>query len=264
MKKNKTLFYVFLIIITIILIGCNKKSEIINNSEGDNYASQRKNNKFLAYSHSISIETTETLIQKQYNDTINACTEATDFKCVILDSKLNIGEYTDGHVKLRVEPKGVNKIIQIATVEGEVSSKSTHVEDLAKPVKDNQKRRLMLETHRDRLIELQKRSDNDIESLITISTELAKIQSELEQAEGDNAHLIERTELDILDIFFQVEYYKSFWKPIIQSIKNFSSNLSKGISETILAIGYLIPWFITLIIAFIFLRFVWGKTSRKN
>ncbi|HPF59012.1 MAG TPA: DUF4349 domain-containing protein [Candidatus Competibacteraceae bacterium] len=265
MKKNNSLFHVSVIIlISVILAGCSQKTEVMSNPEGDNYASQRKNNKFLAYTHSISIEIAENLIQKKYNDTINACTEATDFKCIIIHTELSAGDYTKGTIQLRVEPKGVNKIIQISTNGGEVTNKSTYVEDLAKPVKDNQKRRIMLETHRDQLIDLQRRPDNDIDSLVKISTELAKIQAELEQAEGENAHLIEKTELDMVNIFFRVEQYESFWKPIIKSIKNFSGSLSKGISETIEAIGYFIPWFITIIIALIFFRFVWRKTSQRK
>jgi hypothetical protein len=264
MFRNSTLLHIFLVaIISIALLGCSN-NKLASEADGDDYASQKKDNKFLAYTHSVSIETTEQQIQNQYQDTIKACTEATDYRCIILDTSLNTGDYTNGHIKLRVEPKGVRKIIQASTRKGEVTSRSTHVEDLAKPIIDNQKRRSMLETHRARLMELQKRHDNDVESLIKISSELSEIQAELEQAQGENAHLFERIELDLVNINFYVGRHKSFWRPISKSLKNFTGYLSKGISETIWAIGYFFPWFIVTIATLLFCRFIWRKTSRKN
>lgn len=202
MQKNKKLLQIFIILVISLALNACRKNEVMNDSDGDNYASQRKNNKFLAYTHSLTVETTEQQIEKQYKATIKACTEATEYKCIILDTSLDTGEYTSGHIKLRVEPNGVNDIIKASAKQGEIRKKSTHVEDLEKPIIDNNKRSSMLETHRDRLIELQKRPDNDIDSLIKISSELAKIQSELEQALDETAHLQERVKLDLVKIYF--------------------------------------------------------------
>jgi len=264
MLRNRNSLHIFMALaISIALFGCSS-NKVASEAGADDFATQKKDNKFLAYTHSVSIETNEQLIQQQYKDTIKTCTEAHDFRCIILDTSLNTGDYTNGHIKLRVEPKGVKKIIQASTSKGEVTNRSTHVEDLAKPIIDNQKRRSMLETQRASLLELQKRSDNNIESLIKISSELSKIQAELEQAQGENAHLLERIELDLVDINFYVGRHKSFWKPISKSIKNFTGYLSKGISETIWAIGYFFPWFIVTILTLLFCRFIWRKTSGKR
>jgi len=206
---NKMLILLTTATLAMMLMGCSG-SEMASIAESDNFSPQRKNNPFLAYTHAISIETTEQQIEKQYTDTIKTCSEATEYKCIILETELNTSEDAYSHIKLRVSPNAVNKIIQISAKTGDITSRSTNVEDLGKPIIDNKKRRSMLETHRARLVALQKRADNDIDSLIKISSELSKIQAELEKAQGQNALLTERIELDLVNITFNVGRHKSF------------------------------------------------------
>ena len=111
---------------------------------------------------------------------------------------------------------------------------------------------------------LQEKATDDIESLIKVSSELSKVNSEIEAATGEKDFLHQRVSMDVVNFHFQVEYYRSFWRPIRESLSDFTSNLSDGISGTIIAFAYLFPGIIVLLILFIAGRFVWKKAYKKK
>jgi hypothetical protein len=135
---------------------------------------------------------------------------------------------------------------------------------LAKPIVDNKQRLDMLEGYRNRLLVLQEKATNDIESLIKVSSELSKVESEIESARGKKDFLHQRVSMDIVNFDFQVGYFRSFWRPIRESLANFSKNLSDGISATIIAVSYLLPGIIVLSGMFFALRYVWKKIHQLN
>ena len=182
----------------------------------------------------------------------------------ILDSSISTGKYPSAQIRLRLKPEGVKDIIKIASGKGKIVQESTHIEDLAKPIVDNKQRLDMLESHRDRLLALQDKAADDIESLIKVSSELSKVQSEIELAKGEKEFLRQRVSRDIVNFNFQVEHYRSFWTPIRESLSDFSNNLSDGISGTIIAAAYLLPGFIVLLVIFAILRLIWRKIRRKK
>ena len=105
---------------------------------------------------------------------------------------------------------------------------------------------------------------NTIESLIKVSSELSKVQTEIELANGERAFLNQRVSMDIVNLNFQVEYHRSFWSPIRESLSDFSNNLSDGIAGTIIVAAYLLPGFIILLVMFVVIRFVWKKIRRNK
>jgi hypothetical protein len=224
---------------------------------------QRQKTKYLAYEHFVTVDIKEENILPAYKSTIEACINDTENNCTILDSRISSGKYPSAYIRLRIKPEGVKGIVAIASSKGKVIQESTHVEDLAKPVVDNKKRLKMLESHHGRLLLLQEKASNDIESLIKVSSELSKVQSELEQAMGENAFLLQRVNMDIVNINFQVKLSRSFWKPICRSLSSFSNNLSDGISGTIVAVAYLLPGLILIFLLFIFIRYLWRKLRKK-
>jgi len=248
------------------LSACSKKEEFstdgVPGMASDSETSQRESTKFLAYEHFVSIDTTEEDLAHAYKKTIAACVSDKENNCTILDSNISSGTYVSARIKLRINPNGVKGIIESATGKGSVINESTHVEDLAQPIIDSEKRLKMLESHRDRLLALQEKAVNDIESLIKISEELSKVQAELEGAKGQNAHLLQRINMDIVNLNFVVEANRSFWKPISQSFSRFSTRLSDGISDSIQGVAYLLPWSIVVIMALFFFRFLWRRGKK--
>ena len=251
MKKSLILL---VFVFTLVLPGCERKSvgtefgssDSILNSE----KAQREKDDYLSYEHFYIIDTTSEKLLKSYNDTLEFCSKSEKYGCTILDSRISTGKNQSAHIRVRIEPEGVKNILKVASNNGKIVQESTHIEDLAKPIVDNKQRLEMLESHRDRLLELQKKASNDIEALIKVSSELSKVQSDIELAMGEKDYLFQRVSKDIVNFDFQVEYYRSFWRPIRESLSDFSNNLSEGISGTIVAAAYLLPGIIGLLIMF--------------
>lgn len=251
----------------LILLGCSKKeveSEPANSGAFiDSENSQREKDSYLSYEHYFTIDTTDENLPKSYKNTLDSCIENVKDNCSILDSRITTGENPSAYIKLRMKSDGIKALLNVASTSGKVVQESTHVEDLAKPIVDNNQHLAMLKNYRDQLISLQKKASDDIDALIKVSSELSKIQSEIEIALGEKEFLLQRVNLDIVNINFQVEYYRSFWRPIRESLSDFSNNLSDGISGTIIVVAYLLPAIMVFILLFVGVRFVRRKMRNK-
>lgn len=263
MKRN---LLIILLILACVIPSCSKKSVDSELSGGslNSETNQREKDSYLSYEHFFTIDITTENLSESYKETIATCIKDEKFGCTILDSRISTGKYPSAQIRLRIKPDGVKDIIKIASDEGKVVQESTHIEDLAKPIIDNKQRLDMLESHRKRLLALQEKAADDIESLIKVSSELSKVQSEIELTKGEKYFLHQRVSMDIVNLKFQVKYYRSFWRPIRESLSDFTNNLSDGISGTILAAAYLLPGLIVLFVMFATIRFMWKKMRRNN
>ncbi|MCP5158700.1 MAG: DUF4349 domain-containing protein [Gammaproteobacteria bacterium] len=224
---------------------------------------QRKGTEYLAYEHKITIDIPKEEIERVFNEIVSFCAEDAKNQCTILHSSLNTGDYPSGNIQVRVLPNGVDPLIHLASKQGKISNKSTDIEDLQDVIVNGNKRLEMLLQYQSRLTELEKKSSSDIESLIKITQELSKVQSDIEYAEGEKAKLLQRTQTDIVHILLHTSSYSSFWEPISASFADFGKNLSEGISQTIVAVAYLLPWAIIILSLLYFLRIIWRKTRAK-
>lgn len=231
---------------------------------------QHEANKHLAYMHSITIDVSEDKLEASYNEVVSFCTNDKIHACTALDSGLDksIHRSTRTHmsanIRIRIKPQGVNPLITVASTEGEIIHQSTYVEDLAKPIIDNNKRLKMLQTYQAKLVEIEAKAAKDIDALIKISSELSKIQSELEQAAGKKAHFLKRTSMDIITIKFITIKNRGFWSPISTALSTFSRNLSDAVAQIITAIAYLFPWLIFIIFIGYFIRFLWISAKKSE
>jgi hypothetical protein len=255
-----------MLIIACVTPSCSKKNTENSLSGGsfDSETNQRRKDSYLSYEHFFTIDTTAENLSKNYKDTIQSCVKDEKFECTILDSRISTGKYPSAQIRLRLKPEGVKDIINVASDKGKIVQESTHIEDLAKPIVENKQRLDMLESHRARLLALQEKAADDVESLIRVSSELSKVQSEIELAKGKKAFLHQRVSMDIVNLNFQVEYHRSFWRPIRESLSEFSNNLSDGIAGTIIVVAYLLPGFIVLLVMFVVVRIVWKKIRRNK
>lgn len=221
---------------------------------------EQREGEFLAYEHSIVVDTNEAKLAASFQSVTEACAADRENQCTVLHSEVNHGQYSRASIRMRVKPGGVGALATLAAGAGDVVRRSTHVEDLAKSIADSDKRVAILTTTRDKLLELEKRGAEDIESLIKITTELTRVQAELEQATGQSAYQRQRVDMDILNVQFVVEAGRSFWSPIGDSLSSFGQNLSNGLADTINAIAYLLPWSILILFVGYLLRKLWKRT----
>ena len=244
-----------------VLSGCSKmEATSVITSPTQN------TNRTLAYAHSIQIEAEEKRVATIHAAALKACVEAVAEQCLIIESRLNTGRSSSAELKFRARPAGVQKIIAAINIKGEIINQTTTAEDLARPIEDTSKKLAMLQDYLSRLEALRSRASSDIDALIKISSELAKVQSEIEVLTGEKSYLVRRLETETLSISVSARHSKSFSTPISSALSNFLGNLSEGLSGAITAIAYLVPWSLALLVFAWAGRKVWQrwKGPRKN
>jgi uncharacterized coiled-coil protein SlyX len=253
----------YFLLVCCLLAGCSSNHDGVERGPaGANAPSieqKDERNQYLAYEHTISVQTDESGVKALYEKIVASCAADKDSGCSLLDSRLDTGQYASGNIKMRAKREGIKNLIGIAASGGKVLDQNTRVEDLARPIVESNKRIDMLQQYQKRLLELEHRPNNDVDSLIKLSKELAATQSELETASGENAKLLERVNMDILQISIGTDARRSFWPPIREAGSAFFSNLSNGISSTITAMAYILPWAVVIFIFGWIVRKLWRR-----
>lgn len=224
---------------------------------------QRAKSKYLAYRHQLTIELPVDRVEGQYNRILDWCAADGEYRCTVLSSRLSTDNYVHGSIRLRMLPKGVAEALKLAAEGGETTRKSTEVEDLGDAIVDNQKRLEMLQDYRGKLEALSDKADQDVESLVKIAEKLAEVQSDLEFAQGRRQKLLQRVEMDLVDISLVSYSQQSFMQPIHSSLRSFGSRLSSGISDAISAVAYLLPWLLLLAVVLYILRRIWTRVRKR-
>jgi hypothetical protein len=219
--------------------------------------------KYLAYEHSVTVDAGEPDVKPLLDKLVAACNADLANQCTLLASGVEGGRESSAHLRVRLKRPGVEKLVAQAASGGEVASRNTTAEDLEGPIRDNAKRLDMLRSYREKLLALEAKAGNNAEALIKLSQELASVQSELEAATGVEARLMERVNMDLLNIAIQSHTQRGFWSPVRRATRDFGSNLSEGIASAITGAAYILPWALILFILGAIARKTWRKVRRK-
>ncbi|MFI2812748.1 DUF4349 domain-containing protein [Microbulbifer sp. YPW16] len=225
---------------------------------------QRQRTKYLAYTHSVSVEYAVDELEERYESLLAWCADDAKYRCTLLDSRLNTSNYVSGRIEVRLLPGGVPALLEVAAGGGTTTGRSTSIEDLGDAIVDNQKRVEMLRDYRARLEGLSERTTDDIEALVKVASELARVQSDLEMAEGKRSRLLQRVEMDRVQIQLLSLSQKSFAQPIAGAFRSFGGQLSEGIADTVTAVAYLLPWMLLGLFLLYLARLVWVRVRRKH
>ncbi len=221
-------------------------------------------NRYMAYEHSLRLDTEEDKVVVVYKAALAACREAVADQCVTLESHLNTGRDVSAELKFRGKPGGIQKLIAQLGAQGEVISQTTTAEDLTSPLEDSARKLAMLDDYRSKLETLRERASVDIDALIKVNKELAQVQSEIEAMTGGRAHLVQRVETEILNVNITAIHHRQFWKPISAALSDFGSNLSEGLSKAITGVAFLIPWSLVLVVFAWVGRKLWTRGKRTK
>lgn len=218
---------------------------------------------YLAYEHHVMVDAPEAGVKPLLDKLVAACHADAANQCTLLASGVEGGRQSSANLRVRIKRPGVEPLIALAAAGGELASRNTAAEDLEGPIRDNAKRLDMLRSYREKLIALEGKVGNNAEALIKLSQELASVQSELEAATGVEARLMERVNMDLLNIAIQSRSQRGFWSPVSRAAGDFGSNLSEAIAGAITGLAYLLPWALILFVAGAVVRRIWRKARRK-
>lgn len=219
--------------------------------------------KYLAYEHHVTVDAPEREVKPLLDKLVAACHADAANQCTLLASGIQGGRESSASVRVRIKRPGVDKLVALAASDGEVASRNTQAEDLEGPIRDNAKRLAMLRDYQQKLQALESKTANNAEALIKLSQELASVQSELESATGIDARLMERVNMDLLNISIQSRTQRGFWSPVKRALGDFGSNLSEGIANAVTGLAYLIPWALILVVFGALARKLWRRARGK-
>ena len=214
---------------------------------------------YLERKHAVAIDVPEQQIELAFQAVIAACNNDQTLQCTLLDSELTKAKETTASISARLNPSAVEPLIALAATHGTIESHSTHTNDLAKPIIDAEQRLSMLEGYMGDLLRLRQQSRSDVDALIKVTAEIAKTQSELESLKGEQVHLRQRVDFQVVNLHFFSDRTQSLATPIKRALHEFWRDFMSGIAQAITGFAYLVPWlFILVPLAFLF-RYLWRK-----
>jgi hypothetical protein len=258
----------------LVLTGCSSKNEPRSAAAPGNRANalmltasapmERQPDNTLAYEHNVNIETPEEKLAARIEAVRAACNADKANGCTLLEiSNLLVNEVPQGSVRMRVAPGSVNTLIALASEGGRVVNSRTYAEDLAQPMADTDRQLSLLNLHRQRLTEFMGRKDIGVEQLITVSKELASVQSQIEHFDSQRANLRRRVDTELLTLNWSapVSAYQSAQTPVRDALKSFGSNFREAVAQVLVFLAYVLPWLVIVVPGLILVRWLWRRVG---
>jgi Domain of unknown function (DUF4349) len=169
-----------------------------------------------------------------------------------------------GLIRMRLARGGVEPMIELASKDGKVESRSTQAEDLAQPIADTERQLALLTLHRDRLTELMKSKDIKVDQLIVLSKELATVQTQIDSHSTERANLRRRVDTELLAVNLSPpgRDYATQQTPVMDSLRLFGSMFREAIGQVITFVAFVVPWLVIIIPGLILLRLFWRWIGR--
>jgi hypothetical protein len=225
----------------------------------------RKNADNLAYEHTISIQLSKAALPTRIGELQAECAADKEFGCALLDvSMRSAADVPSGSIQMRLAPSGVEVFVRNASKNGEVTSRTTHAEDLTEPVADTERQLSLLTTHRDRLEGFMKDKNLKVEQVIAVSKELATVQTQIEELKAVGLNLHHRIDTELLTLNFSVPWQTAQAQrtPIRDAISSFGSDFTDAVAQVIRFLAALIPWLVIVAPGLVLLRLFWRTIGR--
>ncbi|MBC7662603.1 MAG: DUF4349 domain-containing protein [Caulobacter sp.] len=219
----------------------------------------------LATTRHVEMEVAPDAIGPLFSATQAACDADTASQCVVLKSGLSNGQRnTRANLVLRAAPAGIARVLAKLRVNGGLVSESAASGGLAAPFADTERQLAMAREYRDSLLALRAKGSNDIKTMMSVNEELAKVQSTLESATGERAHLQQRVATETLTVSIATtgDSEREALAPIGRSLRGFGADLGQAAASAITFVAYAIPWFLVLLPLAWLARRLWRRRSR--
>jgi len=259
-------FFIVLIGITAMLLGCSQRAqpEAVGARGAPAAMTAQPDHGTLSREHMVSIDVPEAALAASFRRVSDRCESDSAHHCTVLESTLSSGKSVSGLIRVRIDTAAVNDFVAFASSMGTLQHRASRIEDIATTIADTQARVAMLTTYRSQLLALRGKVGSNVDAAIKLAAELARVQTDLEQASGEAAYLAARTSTDIVAIELAAASQHAFWHVIGEALEGFAQNLASGISQAITATAYVVPWMLVLVPALFLLRSLWRWRRRSG
>lgn len=249
------------------LLGCGKPGDVGTGAAAPVMAAKEKSAESdgrratLATTRHVDMEVAADTVATLFNATQAACEADAASECVVLKSHLSTGGHASADLTLRAAPTGIARVIAKLRLNGGLVAETTESEDLAAPIVDSERQMAMAREYRDSLLALRAKGSNDIKTMMSVNEELARVQSQLESATGERAHLQQRIATETLTVGISAigENERQAWTPLSRALHEFGANLGAAAGAAISFVAYAIPWLVVLLPIAWGLRWLWRR-----
>ncbi len=257
---------------SVLLMGCAKKVGYAMQAAGEplpkvsNMEVTSRQASTLAYEHRLEIEIDKELLTTRVEAVRAACVVDQAKVCTLLEiSNQSRNEVPRGSIKVRIAPEILDTLAKLAAEGGRVVNRQTTAEDLAEPIADAERQLTLLNLHRERLMDFMRRKDIAVSDLITVSRELATVQSQLDDYGSQRANLRRRVDTELLTINWSppAEAFQSAESPVLDAVKSFGANFKEAIAQVITFLAYVLPWLLIGVPAFFLVRWIWVRARAR-
>lgn len=254
------------VLVAALLTGCARTDQAGGAAPGADTTTRRPADSTLAYEHAFSVLLASQDMRPRFEAVRTACIQAERGTCTLLTAELSSGEYTRAKIVARVQPEFVARLVEIASVGGEIQEQTTKAEDLAAPVADTERNLAWLTRHRDRLIAFQDRKDINVEQLIQLSEQIARTQSQIETLTAERGNLQRRIDTDLvtLTLFARWSPQRSVMAPVRDAAAEFVPNFFMALGALMQFVSFLLPWLIILVPLVVGARWVWRRVRQRR
>jgi len=255
-------------LLLLALAGCSREGgEVAGEAAGSALLSgeKAKAGVFLAYEHDVSIQLDKAVIPQRLADAREACVSGRFGACDLLGIEQGDSSYRAGNLRVRIVPEGVEKLVALAGEGGKQLSRTTHAEDLAQAVSDNQQVRERLQRQYKTLEQFQDRKDLSVSDMLALAREMAEVQVQLDATAQDAAQQQRRINTNLLTLNFSSEDQRpSRFSRIGKAFGELLDNATDGAAKALEVLGYSIPFLIVLFPLALLVRWLWRKTTRRG
>ena len=229
---------------------------------------------FLAYTYSRSIEVPTDKLKDVLESHAKLCNDAGPKKCLVTSSVVNgLGtSYANGFLNLKAAPDWVQPFLDglpstLEASSASVKDASKSSVDLTAQIIDTDARLTAQKTLRERLQKLLTTRDGNLEELLGVERELARVQGEIDSYEASLANLRQRVSMSDINIRYSAKVTpvsRSVWRPLGDAFGDFFGNIAYALAGIVTLIAFILPW-VPVIGGIIWLiLFLVGRGKKKS
>lgn len=228
---------------------------------------------YLAYRYAYGLRAPADAVRPLVQQHQQACEAAGPALCQIVNSNVTEAgsDRVNARLVIRAEPGWLTTFragleADAENAGGEVTSSSQSAEDLTRPILDTQARLDAQIQLRERLTGLLDRQGANIEELIRVERELARVNGDIESATAQLRAMRARVSMSIADLNYQSEIRpisRSTVNPVGEAIRDFAGIVLGGLAVMIRLIAGILPWLI-LIIPAVWLLARWRRSVNRR
>lgn len=247
--------------------GCGNRSPERRFASGDAGKVEgvaHKEGSTLAYEHRVDFRVAEPEVPSRVEAVRAACDDARFGACELLSMRTTAGERAHGEIVVRTVPAAIQPLVALGGKPAEIVSHETSAEDLAQPIAETADRLQRLTSQRQQLDEILKRKDLEARDVISLTQEIANIDSEIHDRQQDAANQRRRVETNLLRLVFATAAEDADTRGRRPLWSLFVDNLKQGVEGSVEYAGYLLPLFVLFFPVALLVRILWRWATRRR